>query len=138
MLLPFAGTISVSCTDDIPECPSRMCVIAGGWKLTEVIVDNTPYDGDLRSYRLTLSMPSPADAPTSFFNRVSTSGALDEGSWSLENNKQILRLMPGNDPSLTENWIIKSMTPRKMILILNRDVDIKKGPAKIEFILEPF
>jgi hypothetical protein len=30
------------------------------------------------------------------------------------------------------------MTPRKMVLVINRDVGIKDGPGKIEFILEPF
>jgi hypothetical protein len=30
------------------------------------------------------------------------------------------------------------MTPRKMVLVITRDIDIKSGPGKIELILEPF
>jgi hypothetical protein len=45
--------------------------------------------------------------------------------------------MPDNNPVFTEDWIIESITPRKMILIINRDTGIKDGPSKIEFVLEP-
>jgi len=126
-----------ACSEDIPDCPSRMCIVAGGWKLTEVMVDNAPYTGDLSQYRLVLNMPSPASATTSAFSRTQPSGDSDEGTWSLENDESILRLIPQNDPLLTEDWIIESMTPRKMILIINRDVNIKEGPGKIEFVLSP-
>jgi hypothetical protein len=137
-ILLLSGTLSSSCSENIPDCPSRMCVIAGGWQLTEVYVDDDMYEGDLSQFRLRLEMPSPTEATTSSFTRVSTSGSSDDGSWSLENNEKILRLIPGNNQLLAEDWIIESMTPRQMILIINRDVDIKEGPAKIEFKLEPF
>src|SRR5688572_14258105 len=129
---------SLSCSEDIPDCPSRMCIVAGGWELVEVKVDGQPYTGDLSQYRLTLNMPDPTTATTSDFNRVSVTGIDDDGTWSLENNESILRLVPENDPLLTEDWVIESMTPREMKLIINRDVSIKEGPATIEFILEPF
>ena len=132
------GVSSISCSDDIPECPSRMCIVAGGWQLTEVRIDESTYDGDLSQFRLLLNSPSPATATTSSFSRVSTSGSADEGSWSLENNEEILRLVPDNNQLLAEDWIIGSMTPRKMVLIMIRDTDIKQGPARIELILEPF
>ena len=134
----LAAAISVSCSEDIPDCPSRMCVISGGWILTEVNVDDELYTGDLSQYELILAMPAPTTATTSSFTRTQTSGSTDDGSWSLENNEKILRLIPDNNPLLTEDWIIESMTPRKMVLIINRDVGIKDGPGKIEFILEPF
>jgi hypothetical protein len=127
-----------SCSEDIPDCPTRMCVVAGGWQLTEVHVDNVKDNSDLSQFTLTLNMPSSATATTSGFARIQVSGNSDSGIWSLENNETILRLMPDNDPLLTEDWIIKSMTPRKMVLIINRDTSIKQGPGKIEFILEPF
>lgn len=130
------GVSSISCSDDIPECPSRMCIVAGGWQLTEVRIDESTYDGDLSQFRLLLN--SPATATTSSFSRVSTNGSADEGSWSLENNEEILRLVPDNNQLLAEDWIIGSMTPRKMVLIMIRDTDIKQGPARIELILEPF
>lgn len=138
LIVGLAVTLSVSCSESIPDCPSRLCIVAGGWKLSEVFVDDDVYDGDLSQYRLTLRMPSPTDATTSSFNRVNTSGSSDDGSWSLENNDKILRLVPGNNQLLTEDWIIESMTPRQMKLVINRDVGIKDGPGKIEFILEPF
>jgi hypothetical protein len=36
-----------------------------------------------------------------------------------------------------EQWVIKSLTPRKIILIINRDTGIKLPLFTIEFILEP-
>jgi len=138
MMLLITGAASTSCTEDIPDCPSRMCIVSGGWMLSEVYVDDERYTGDLSQYRLILSMPSPTTATTSDFNRTQPSGETDNGSWSLENNDQILRLIPNNDTALTEDWIIESMTPRTMVLIINRDVNIKDGPGKIEFVLEPF
>ena len=132
----LSGT-SISCSEDIPDCPSRMCIVAGGWQLVEVIVDNEVYTGDLSQYRLTLNTPSPTTATTSDFNRVSVSGLSDEGTWSLENSETILRLIPDNNTALTEDWVIESMTPREMKLVINRDVSIKQGPGKIEFILAP-
>ena len=134
----LTAAVSVSCSEDIPDCPSRMCVISGGWTLAEVNVDDELYTGDVSQYRLMLTMPAPADATTSGFNRTQTSGATDNGTWSLENNEKILRLVPDNNQTLAEDWIIESMTPRKMVLVINRDVGIKDGPGKIEFILEPF
>jgi hypothetical protein len=115
-----------------------MCVIAGGWILTEVNVDDERYTGDISQYHLRLAMPAPTTASTSSFIRTQTSGSTDEGAWSLENNESILRLVPDNNLTLAEDWIIESMTPRKMVLVINRDVGIKDGPGKIEFILEPF
>ena len=138
LILVLTGVLSSSCSEDIPDCPSRMCVVSGVWRLTEVIVDDEQFDGDVSQYKLTLTMPAPETATTSDFNRIQPSGISDDGSWTLENNESILRLIPDNNPSLTEDWIIESMTPRKMVLVINRDVGIKEGPGKIEFILEPF
>jgi hypothetical protein len=36
-----------------------------------------------------------------------------------------------------EQWVIKSLTPRKIILIINRDTGIKMPLSPFEFILEP-
>jgi hypothetical protein len=134
----FTGMVSSSCSEDIPDCPSRMCVVAGGWKLTEVYVDDELYTEDISQYSLQLVMPAPTTATTAEFTRTQPSGTSDDGMWSLENNETVLRLVPDNNPALAEDWIIESMTPRKMVLIINRDVGIKDGPGKIEFILEPF
>ena len=134
----LAGAVSFSCNESIPDCPTQMCVVAQGWKLTEVVVDDDTYNGDLSQYKLTLHMPSPSDAVTAAFHRINTSGSSDEGTWSLESNNKVLRLVPDNDQLLAEDWIIESMTPRSMVLIINRDVSIKEGPSKIEFTLEPF
>lgn len=135
--IPFAIAISTSCTEDIPDCPSRMCIIAGSWKLTQVFVENAEDQGDFSNYRLTLSMPSPTTATTAGFSRVYRSGTTEEGTWSLENNNTVLRLLPAGDPLLTEDWIIENLTPRELILVLNRDTGIKQGPSTIRFVLEP-
>jgi hypothetical protein len=115
-----------------------MCIVAGGWRLTGAIVDDNIYNGDLSQFRLTLTFPSPASAPTSSFTRTQISGQTDEGVWSLENEESILRLIPDNNQTLKEDWVIAGMTPRKMVLVITRDIDIKSGPGKIELILEPF
>lgn len=134
----LSAILSLSCSEDIPDCPSRMCVVAGGWQLTEVYVDDVKDNSDLSRYRLILNSPVPADATTSSFSRTQPSGETDGGTWSLENNESVLRLIPDDDPAFTEDWIIESMTPRKMVIIINRDIGIKQGPGTIEFVLEPF
>jgi len=138
MLSLLTGLVSFSCSENISDCPSRMCVVAGGWQLTEVYVDDEAYTSDISKFRLNLQMPTPESSATSTFNRVQTSGATDNGSWSLENNESILRLVPSGNQLLAEDWIIESMTPRRMSLVIMRDVGIKGGPGKIEFVLEPF
>jgi hypothetical protein len=112
--------------------------MAGGWKLTAVVVDNVKEASDLSQFRLILSMPNPTSAVTSDFDRTHPSGNADAGTWSIENNETILRLVPDNDPQLTEDWIIESFTPRELVLVMNRDTGIKEGPSIIEFVLEPF
>lgn len=138
IILILTGTFSISCSEDIPDCPSRMCILAGGWRLYQVNIDDATYDGDLSKYRLNLEMPNPTDAVTASFARIQPSGATDAGTWSLENDESILRLIPGNNQLRAEDWVIESMTPRKMVLIITRDVGIKEGPGKIEFFLEPY
>jgi hypothetical protein len=130
--------VGISCSENIADCPSKMCVLAGGWKLTAVYADDVLETSDLTQYRLILTMPDPADAVKAPFDRTQPSGATDSGTWSLENNGTILQLVPSNNTALAENWIITYFSPRKLVLLVNRDVDIKKGPAKIEFTLEPF
>ena len=83
-------------------------------------------------------MPSPTTATTSDFSRIQPSGSSDAGTWSLVNDDSILQLTSENDPANPENWVIESMTPRKLVLVLTRDTSIKDGPTVIEFILEPF
>jgi hypothetical protein len=132
----MAGSVSISCSEDIPDCPSKMCVLAGTWQLVEVYVDDAKETGELSNYRLSLTMADP-NATVSEFSRIQPSGSADQGMWSVENNEKILRLIPNDDPSLTEDWIIEKFTPRELVLIINRDTGIKDGPSKIEFFLAP-
>ncbi|HEY3402537.1 MAG TPA: hypothetical protein VGK59_04060 [Ohtaekwangia sp.] len=62
VIATFSGA-SISCSEDIPDCPSRMCIVAGGWRLVEVFVDNEVYTGDLSQYRLTLNIPRQPPPP---------------------------------------------------------------------------
>lgn len=137
IITALTGAISISCSEDIPDCPSKMCILAGTWQLTEVYVDGSKETGDLSKYELTLHMPAPVTATASGFDRTQPSGAIDDGTWSVENNGTILRLIPFDDPLLTEDWIIDTFTPRQLVLVINRDTGIKDGPSKIEFVLEP-
>jgi len=142
LLLKFALLLFVigefSCGEDLSDCPSQMCVMAGGWKLTEAYVDGVKDTEDLSKYQLVLNFPNPKDAVTSNFSRVQPSGAQDNGSWSIVNKDTILRLIPDNNQTLTEDWQIESFTLRELILVITRDVTAKGGPAEIRFILEPF
>lgn len=128
--------IEVSCGEDIPDCPSKLCVLAGGWKLVEVYIDGVKDTStDLSKYKLTLFMPNPTTAITSDFDRINPSGREDVGTWSLLNNDTILKLAP--DASPEEQYIIKYFTPRQLILVIDRDED-KTGPSEYEYVLEPF
>lgn len=122
--------------EDIQECPSKMCLLSGGWMLTEVYIDGVKDNSDLSLYRLVLAEPD-ANATASTFSRTQPSGAEDNGSWSTQNSDQILQLMPANDPFLTEQYIIESFTLRELVLVINRDSN-KTGPEQIKFVLEPF
>lgn len=128
--------IEVSCGEDIPDCPNKLCVLAGGWRLVEVYIDGVKDTStDLSKYKLTLFMPNPTTAITSDFDRVNPSGREDTGTWELRNNSTILALLP--DASPDEPYIIKYFTPRQLILVINRDEN-KTGPSEYEYVLEPF
>jgi len=125
-----------SCGGDIPDCPTKLCVLAGGWRLVEVYIDGIKdTSSDLSQYRLTLFMPNPTSALTSDFDRINPSGREDTGSWELRNNSTILALIPESTPD--ETYVIKYFTPRQLILVINRDED-KTGPSEYEYVLEPF
>ena len=126
----------VSCGSDIPDCPTKLCVLAGGWRLVEVYVDGVKdTQSDLSKYKLTLFMPNPTTAVTSDFDRINPSGRQDTGTWQLKNNSTILALLPDSSPE--EPYIIKYFTPRQLILVINRDEN-KTGPSEYEYVLEPF
>lgn len=128
--------IEASCGGDIPDCPSKLCVLAGGWVLVEVRIDGVKdVTTDLSKYKLTLRMPNPTTAPTSVFDRINPSGRLDAGTWELRNNSTILALLPSNTPE--EPYIIKDFSPRQLILVIDR-AENKTGPSQYEYVLEPF
>ena len=127
--------IFATCAEDMPDCPSKMCVLTGGWRLAEAYVDGEPDTGDLSSYRLILHAPAQETSLTSDFDRTQPSGNTDAGLWSVENGGTVLRLIPGNDPQLLEDWVIESFTPRKMTLVMHRNTSIKQGPSEIRFVL---
>ena len=125
-----------SCGQDIEDCPNKLCVLSGGWKLVEVYVDGVKdTSSDLSKYRLTLFTPSPTTAVISNFDRTNPSGRQDNGTWELRNLDDILVLMP--DASPEEQYIIKYFTPRELRLVVERDVS-KTGPEEYEYVLEPF
>jgi hypothetical protein len=125
-----------SCGEDIPDCPNKLCVLAGGWRLVEVYVDGVKdVTTDISQYRLTLLTPSPKSAVTSIFNRTNPSGREDQGTWELRNLDEILVLIPSSSPE--EQYIIKYFTPRELRLVVERDVN-KTGPEEYEYVLEPF
>ena len=143
----LTGVAGTSCSEDIGDCPNKLCVMAGGWKLVDVQVDGLSYTGDYSRYQLVLSDPSPTGDVSSNFQRVTMSGSQDSGTWSVENTNpheqttfkgSVLRLKPSNDNDLREDWEIESFTPRQMVLVLHRNITAKDGPAIIRFVLVPF
>jgi len=125
-----------SCGEDIPDCPNKLCVLAGGWKLVEVYVDGVKDTStDISKYRLTLFTPQPTTAVTSNYDRTHPSGRQEQGTWLLKNLDDVLVLEPYTSPQ--EQYIIKYFSPRELRLVINRDVS-KTGPEEIEYGLEPF
>ncbi len=141
-LLKFALILflfsEISCGEDIPDCPNKLCILSGGWALVEAYADGVKESQDLSQYRLILTSPTPSTAITSVFDRVQPSGASDNGTWELQDLDKTLVLTSVNDPANPEHWIIESFTPRQLVLVLNRDTSIKDGPSTIKFVLEPF
>lgn len=140
-------TAGTSCREDIGECPNKLCIISGGWKLSEVRLDGVVYNEDFSQYQLVLSDPSPSSDATSSFQRVNIGGTADSGSWSIENTSpdataqldgSVLRLRPSDRNELREDWEIESFTPREMVLVLHRDTSVKDGPSTIRFVLVRF
>jgi hypothetical protein len=128
--------LEMSCGGDIPDCPSKMCVLSGEWRLTQIYANGVLDTSiDLEKYKLTLIMPSPTTATTANFNRVNLSGVTDAGTWAIGNNNTVLTLTPQS--GIAEPYIIKSYTPRKIVLVIERDVN-KTGPDEFEYVLEPF
>jgi len=128
--------LGASCGGDIPDCPSKMCVLAGGWRLVEIYIDGVKDTStDLSQYKLTLFMPEPTTALISDFDRVNPSGRADTGAWELRNNSSVLALIPNATPE--ETYIIKYFSPRQLILVIDRDIN-KTGPNQFEYVLEPF
>ena len=125
-----------SCGEDIPDCPNKLCVLAGGWKLVEVYIDGVKDTStDISKYRLTLFTPNPTTAVTSDFDRINPSGRQEQGTWKVENKDDVLVLMPYLSPQ--EQYVIKYFSPRELRLVIDRDVS-KTGPEEIEYVLEPF
>jgi hypothetical protein len=126
----------VSCGEDIGDCPNKLCVLAGGWRLTEVYIDGVKDTStDLSKYKLTLFTPNPTTAVSSNFDRINPSGREDNGTWELRNKDDVLVLIP--DASPEEQYIIKYFSPRELRLVVERDVN-KTGPEEYEYVLEPF
>jgi hypothetical protein len=145
IVLSFMVTTGISCSEDISDCPSQLCVMAGGWQLIDVEVDDEKTTEDFSQYRLVLNDPSPTTATNSIFSRITSQGQEEDGTWSLANydpKKTVkgatLRLVPSGDLTRTEDWVIESFTPRQLVLVLTRDTGAKEGPGKIRFVLEPF
>ena len=141
------GASGISCTDDLGECPNKLCVMSGGWKLVSVELDGESFQGDFSGYQLVLSNPSPESEVLSSFQRVNIGGGQDSGTWTIENTNpaqqesfkgSVLRLRPSGNDTLREDWEIESFTPREMVLVLHRDTSVKDGPATIRFVLIPF
>jgi hypothetical protein len=141
------GVSAISCSEEISDCPNKLCVMAGGWKLQEVQLDGETFNGDYSGYQLILNDPAPATEASSQFQRVNIGGTQETGTWSVENTNQseqtpfkgsILRLKPSGSDLLKEDWEIESFTPREMVLVLHRDITAKDGPAVIRFVLVPF
>lgn len=133
-LMIFAG---LSCSEDLQECPSKMCIMSGGWKLSMVFIDNVHDAQGIGAYRLILQEPTPSTATEAEYSRQYTNGTNEPGTWSIINNGSVLQLVPYGDAARMEDWIIEEFSPRKLILFIDRDTGIKDGPGSIRLVFEP-
>ena len=137
LALIILGTSEFSCTENLPDCPSKMCILTNenGWQLVEVYEDGVKQNVDLSKYKIVLTMPN-ATATQGTYNRVNTNGSSDSGVWQTENNDEILALIPDNDNTRKEPYIISAFSPRELILIINRDSN-KTGAKQLKYVFEP-
>jgi hypothetical protein len=131
ILLIFTGS---SCSENIPDCPTKFCILATEWRLVEVYEDDVKLTQDVSKYKMTLTLPDSKIAKGNF-DRINSSGLEDVGSWEIQNADKVLLLKPESSPD--EPYIIESLTLRKMVLIINRD-DTKTGPKQLKYLFEPF
>lgn len=126
-----------SCTENLPDCPSKMCILTNenGWQLVEVYEDGVRQNIDLSKYKIVLAMPD-ATATQGTYNRTNTTGGTDSGVWQTENNNEILALVPDNDNTRKEPYIIDAFSPRELVLIINRDSN-KTGAKQLKYVFEP-
>jgi hypothetical protein len=131
ILLLFTGS---SCSENIPDCPTKFCILATGWQLVEVYEDDVKLTQDVSKYKMTLTLPNDKVAKGDY-NRVNSSGLQDVGAWEVQNADEVLLLKPESSPN--EPYIIESLSLRKMVLVINRD-DTKTGPKQLKYLFEPF
>jgi hypothetical protein len=137
IIMIIGGIAQFACTENIPDCPTKMCILANenGWKLIEVYEDGIKQTADLSQYKIVLAMPD-ATAAQGTFNRTGTLGNTDSGVWKTENDNKILSLIPDNDLVRKEPYIIDTFSPRQLILIINRESN-KVGPKQLKYVFEP-
>ena len=126
-----------SCTDNIPDCPTKMCILANNWQLVDAYIDGQKSTEELSKYKIILTMPN-SKAAQGDFTRTFLSGNAtggDAGTWKTQNNDKELLLVPSGTPE--EPYIISIFTPRQLVLIVNRSSN-KSGPSQIKYIFEPF
>jgi hypothetical protein len=133
----LGGVSEFACNENIPDCPTKMCILTNenGWQLVAVYEDEVKQTIDLSQYKIVLSMPD-ATATQGSFNRTNTMGNTDSGVWQTENNNKILALVPDNDATRKEPYIIDKFSPRQLVLIINRDSN-KEGAKQLKYIFEP-
>ncbi|HEY8936360.1 MAG TPA: lipocalin family protein [Cyclobacteriaceae bacterium] len=131
ILLLFMGA---SCTENIPDCPTKFCILATGWQLLEVYEDDVKLTQDVSKYKMTLTLPDDKIAKGNY-DRFNSTGLEDAGAWEIQNADKVLLLKPETSPD--EPYIIETLTLRKMVLIINRD-DTKTGPKQLKYVFEPF
>ena len=134
-IIGLVALLQFSCTENIPDCPSKMCILANenGWQLAEVYQDGIKQTDDFSNYRITLTLPDDKATEGNFI-RFNTSGKEDNGTWKTENLDGVLLLIPDSSPE--EPYIIETFTPRKLVLIINRESN-KVGPLQLNYVFEP-
>lgn len=132
------GMVEFSCSENIPDCPTKMCVLANQWQLVDAYVDGVKDTEDLSRYKIILTMPDAKAAQGNFTRKflVSSTTDGDDGTWKTQNNDKELLLLPTDRPS--ESYIIVSYTPRQLVLINNILDNKKTGAHQLKYIFEPF
>ena len=128
IIVMLFGLSSCGGDDNASECAGNLCPFVGNWQLSSVAVDGADVPGNYSGYQLNLKAPT-SDPSTAEFSRTFSDGQDQAGTWSVQNNNDVIVLSADGDD---EEYIVESVSGNSLILVLERD-GIKPGPSQLRY-----